>query len=411
MALTVVKLPRGVRLGLWVLLYAGAITFLLAIKSEQPQRAWQIFLVNFLFWSGLAQGGLAFAATYYVSGARWGATFRWLAQGLGVFLPVSLLCFFVLFAGADKLLPWVRHPVPDKAVWLNVPFLFSRDTLGLFILYGCGMAYLFYALRPMLGAALEQHDALASPLVALLTKGWRGYDVEQERSQQMLAFLVPIYLILYAVVFSLLAFDWIMSLDPHWYSSLFGAYFFISSFYLGLAATAILAIWLQKSLPPAATSRGLQFHDLGKLLFGFCLVTGDFFWSQYVVIWYGNIPEETHYIILRIHEMPWAVISWLVLILCYVGPFIVLLSRWVKEHARPFLCVTSSIVIGMWLERYLLVVPSLWPAHSLPLGVLEVLITLGFAATFGLTYLAFLDRVPFPVTPQDALTTTTPGHH
>ncbi|MBI3963263.1 MAG: hypothetical protein HY335_10950, partial [Deinococcus sp.] len=114
---------------------------------------------------------------------------------------------------------------------------------------------------------------------------------------------------------------------------------------------------------------------------------------------------------LRIHEMPWAVISWLVLILCYVGPFIVLLSRWVKEHARPFLCVTSSIVIGMWLERYLLVVPSLWPAHSLPFGVLEVLITLGFAATFGLTYLAFLDRVPFPATPQDALTTTTSGHH
>lgn len=411
MARTAVKLPRGVRLGLWVLLCAGAIIFLLAIKSEQPQRAWQIFLVNFLFWSGLAQGGLTFAATYDMTRARWGATFRWLAQGLGVFLPISLLCFFVLFAGADTLLPWVRHPVPEKAVWLNVPFLFSRNTLGLFILYGCGMAYLFYSLRPALGAGLDQDEQPASPLVALLTKGWRGYDVEQERSQQMLAFLVPIYLILYAVVFSLLAFDWIMSLDPHWYSSLFGAYFFISSFYLGLAATAILAIWLQKSLPPAATNRGLQFHDLGKLLFGFCLVAGDFFWSQYVVIWYGNIPEETHYIIVRTQEMPWAVISWLVLILCYVGPFIVLLSRWVKEHARPFLCVTSSIVIGMWLERYLLVVPSLWPAHSLPFGVLEVLITLGFAATFGLTYLAFLDRVPFPATPQDALTTTTPGHH
>lgn len=394
---TAVKLPRGMRGTLWVLLYAGAITFLLQIKGPNAQRAWQIFLVNFLFWSSLAQGGIVFAATYDLTKAKWGPTFRWLAQGMGMFLPISLLLFFVLFAGTDLLLPWVRHPVPAKAQWLNVPFLFSRDTLGLLILYGFSMTYLYNALRPVVGARLEQDSAAASPLLTLLTKGWRGLEAEQARSQQALSFVLPIFLILYAVVFSLIGFDWVMSLDPHWHSTLFGAYFFISSFYLGMAATVILAVLLRKSLPPLQDTGGrMQFHDFGKLMFGFCLVAGDFFWSQYVVIWYGNIPEETHYIILRTREMPWAVIAWIVLFLCFIGPFVVLLSRWVKEHPRVFLCVASGIVIGMWLERYLLVVPSLWHPTGFPLGWIELLITLGFMATFLLSYLSFVGRFPLP---------------
>ena len=397
MALPVVKFSRSGRGILWVLLGVGAVTFLLEMKGSHAQRAWQVFLVNFLFWFSLAQGGIVFAATYDLTRAKWGGTLRWLAQGMGMFLPISLLFFFVLFGGTDMLLPWVTEPVPEKAQWLNVPFLFSRDTLALVILYGFNLAYLFYALRPGVGARLEQHQGAPSLLVRLLVKGWRGYDAEQERSQHVLAFLVPIFLMVYVVVFSLLGFDWVMSLDPHWYSTLFGAYFFISSFYLGLAATAIIAILLRKSLSLDTMNGHMSFHDLGKLLFGFCLVAGDFFWSQYVVIWYGNIPEETHYIILRTREMPWTVISWLVLILCFIGPFVVLLSRRVKENPKFFLPVASSIVLGMWLERYLLVVPSLGHTHSFPLGWIEVLVTLGFMATFLLSYLAFVSRFPCPV--------------
>lgn len=392
----VVKLPRGVHGLLWVLLCVGAVTFLFEINGADPQRAWQVFLVNFLFWSSLAQGGIVFAATYDLTRARWGATFRWLAQGMGMFLPISFLLFFVLFAGAETLLPWVRNPVPEKAIWLNIPFLFSRDTLGLVILYGFSLAYLFYALRPMVGASVEQGEAAGSPLLALLAKGWRGLEAEQERSQQVLSFLLPIFLIVYVLVFSLLGFDWVMSLDPHWHSTLFGAYFFISSFYLGLAATVILAVLLRKSLHLEEAHGRMQFHNLGKLLFGFCLVAGDFFWSQYVVIWYGNIPEETRYIILRTREMPWVVISWLVLILCFIIPFATLLSRWAKEHTKFFLGVAVSILVGMWLERYLLVVPSLWHMHDFPFGWIEVLITLGFTAIFLLSYLLFVDRFPGP---------------
>jgi hypothetical protein len=391
---TAVELPKGLRGVLWVLLYAGAITFLLEVRSTNALRAWQIFLVNVLFWSSMAQGALIFAATYDLTRARWGIVFKHFAQGMGLFLPISLLLFLVLFAGSETLLPWVREPLPEKASWLNVPFLFSRDILGLIILYGFGLAYLFYALRPVIGASLHQQGVPHSTLLPLLTRGWRGLKVEQERSQRVLAFLIPLFLILYVVVFSLIGFDWVMSLDPHWHSTLFGAYFFISSFYLGLAATAILAVLLRKSLHLETVVGRKQLHDLGKLLFGFCLVAGDFFWSQYVVIWYGNIPEETEYIILRTKEMPWAVLAWIVLILCFGGPFLVLLSRWVKEHPTTLLSVAAGIVVGMWLERYLLVVPSLWHVSGFPLGWIELLITLGFVAAFLLTYLTFISHFP-----------------
>jgi Ni/Fe-hydrogenase subunit HybB-like protein len=186
-----------------------------------------------------------------------------------------------------------------------------------------------------------------------------------------------------------------MALDPSWYSTLFGAYFFVSSFYLGLAAIAILAVLAQRRLGLEEQIGRRQFHDLGKLLFGFCLVTGNFFWSQFVVIWYGNLPEETAYLILRGYEMPWAPLTWTILIVSFIIPFLLLLSRRVKESPRILLPIALVILIGMWIERYILVVPSLWHQAGLPFGWIELLITGGFLAAVALSYSAFLSIFPF----------------
>lgn len=379
------RLPRKVMSVLWVLIAAGAVTFLLGATGPNSLRAWQIFLVNFLFWSGMAQGGLVFAATYQVTRARWGGAIRRLAEGMGAFLPVSFLLFFLLLFGREVLFPWVLEPIPEKQAWLNAPFLFIRDGLGLLILYGLSLAYLYFSLRPDLGRA-SKHSSL-------FARGWRGLEAEQERSRRVLAFLAPAFLVLYALVFSLIGFDLAMSLDPRWYSTLFGAYFFMSSFYLALAALTVIAVLGRKHLTLGGQIEQKQFHDLGKLIFGFCLVTGDFFWSQYVVIWYGNIPEETAYVILRTVEMPWAPVAWGVLISAFVIPFLILLSRRVKENPWTLLAVASVIVIGMWFERYLLVVPSLWRHGTFPLGWMELVITLGFFAAFALPYLVFERRL------------------
>jgi len=389
-------LPRGLLRLLWVLLGAGVLTFLLEATGPNRLRAWQIFLVNWLFWSGMAQGGLVFAATYDVVRAKWGGAVKHLAQGLGAFLPVSFVLFFLLLAGRQVLFPWVNQPIPEKQAWLNTPFLFARDGIGLSILYGLGFAYLYYSLRVDLGRSVTHRGDSLPRISALFSRGWRGLEEEQRRSRRALAILSPIFLFTYATVFSLIGFDLVMALDPSWYSTLFGAYFFVSSFYLGLAAIAILAVLARRRLGLEEQIGRKQFHDLGKILFGFCLVAGDFFWSQFVVIWYGNLPEETPYLILRGYEMPWAPLTWTVLLVSFIIPFLLLLSRRVKESPRTLLPIALLILIGMWIERYILVVPSLWHRTGLPLGWIELLITGGFLAAVALSYSAFLSAFPVP---------------
>lgn len=396
MARAPVQLPKGLQGLLGGLLLLGVATFLMGARGPDHLRAWQTFLVNFLFFSGMAQGGLVFAAAYDLTRARWGEGVKRLALGMGVFLPLSLLLFLFLFVGSKILFPWVLNPIPEKQLWLNLPFLLSRDLLGLLALYSFGLAYLFYSLRPEIGAAMALKEGPVSRLWALFTREWRGSERERERSHRLLPILGPLLVISYALIFSLLSFDLVMALDPHFISTLFGAYFFVSSFYMGLAGTALFAVLLRRPLGLEALIGRSQFHDLGKLLFGFCLVAGDFFWSQYAVIWYGNLPEETEYVILRTKELPWAPLALVVLIVSFAGPFLLLLSRRMKERPIPLAVVASFILVGMWLERYLLVVPSLWKGPDLPLGWLELFMTLGFLAVFLLPYLAFVTRLPTP---------------
>jgi hypothetical protein len=220
------------------------------------------------------------------------------------------------------------------------------------------------------------------------------YWDQGEKNLQKQSILSPILAILFALGFSLIGFDLVMSLSPHWYSTLFGMYFFTGAFYSSLAFLFLLTILSLKILDLGNFVGERQFHDLGKLLLGFCLVTGDFFFSQFLVIWYGNLPEETRFVITRVNSAPWKPLGWTVLILCFAFPFAILLSRKAKMKRGVMLVVCSIILIGMWLERFLLVAPSLWKGKDLPLGFPEFLITLGFLGLMSLCILWFFKRFP-----------------
>jgi Ni/Fe-hydrogenase subunit HybB-like protein len=395
-------LPRAAIGALAGVLALGIATFALGVMGEQPVRAWQIYLVNFLFWAGVAQGGVVFAAIYHLTGARWGDVIRRIAEGMGSFLPVILVLFLPLIAGRYWLLPWVQHPVPEKAAWLNVPFFFLRNGIGLLLLVVLSVLFLFYSLRAQVGAAVEQRLTPLTPLYAWLTRGWRGSAREGVRCRRALHVLSPSIIVAYAFIFSLMGFDLIMSLDPHWYSTLLGGYFFMSSLYLALAGIAALTILLRRMLRLEAHIATAHFHDLGKLLFGFDMLVIGLLWSQFIVIWYGNITEETQYVILRTQDLPWAIITWVALLAAFLGPLVVFFNRRVKQD--PFALLPMGLVItgGLWLERYVLVVPSLWHGPAAPLGFPELFISAGFASLAAISYLAFIrcfPILPWPSTP------------
>lgn len=390
-------------------LAAGFLTFLLGIFAEQPVRAWEIYLVNFLFWTGLAQAGVVFAAIYDLCNARWGHVIKRVAIGMGSFLPVALLMYVPLFFGRYWLYPWVRHPIPEKAAWLNVPLFFFRNGFGLAVMVALSLLYLYYNLRPQLGHAMERSLVPTTPLYTRLTRGWQGFETETQRSRRATGILGPAILVAYAVVFSLLGFDLIMSLDPHWYSSLFGGYFFMSSLYLGLAGIAVITIVLRMTLGLEQWITASHFHDLGKLLFGFDMLVIGLLWAQYIVIWYGNITEETQYVILRTQVLPWALFSWVALFAGFLAPLIVFFSRRAKQDPFALLPMGLAIAGGIWVERYVLVVPALWKGPAAPMGIPELLISAGFASAAVLSYLAFIRC--FPILPWSDTTLDSSTSH
>ena len=330
-----------------------------------------------------------FSIVMHLVGAKWSQPMQRLAESFAAFFPLSFVLFIFLFLGREYLFPWLHHE-HGKEVWLNLPFLFSRDLIGLLLLYGLGLAYLYYALRIKLDPRQTQ-----GKLRSFLLRGKTGSEEEAEACKAKMKVLSVLYILTYALVLTLLSFDLVMSMEPHWFSTLFGAFAFAKAFYLGLAGLMILSaiFYVAKGAKSSLTSS--HFHDLGKLLFAFCLVWADFFYVQLLVIWYGNISEETTYVIQRVMLLPWRPLAFTVLIVGFLIPFFVLLNKKVKSKPIPMIILCSVVIIGLWLENFLLLGPA-WHHHvsSLPIGPTDFLITLGFLGLMAFSVAYFLRLFP-----------------
>jgi hypothetical protein len=376
---------RPVKIVSAVLILIGAAAFAGGLGGPDPERIWQAYLVNFVFWLGLASGSLLLSAVLVTANARWGRPLKRLAEAPAAFLPVGFVLFWGLYFGRDHIFLWLQEPlVEPKAQYLDIGFLFARDGAALFILAALAVAMLYYSVRGDLRV-----------LEAVRIRGEAGIAAGQEAaSLKVQAVLAPVYILVFAVLLTVLGWDLIMTLDPEWVSTLFGAYYFIGSFYTGLAATLVLAVCGAKKMGLGRYIGQRQFHDLSKLLFAFCIVMADFFYVQFLVIWYGNLPEETRFLIKRVRFVPWDYLSWTVLMGCFVIPFLILLLRKIKMKPKAVAALAVFILVGMWLERFLLVAPSLWDRDWMPLGPPEALITGGFLGLMGLCVSMFLERCP-----------------
>lgn len=368
----------------------GLAAFLNSLLGDHPERAWQAYLINFLLFSAIAQGGLLFSVVMHITNARWSRSLAGLAESFVAFFPVSLLLFLLLFLGHSYLFPWRQMDLHGKEVWLNLPFLFARDFIGLFILYAMGLLYLFHAMRHRL--VFNRPNSLVR---ARLNRLWDRGTTDREITRKRATVFGILYTLAFAVVLSLIGYDLIMAMDPHWYSTLFGAYHFIKAVYVGLGSIIILASILH--LHPQCPFRlaDTQFHDIGKLFLAFCLVWADFFYCQFVVIWYGNISEETAYIIKRTMAEPWQPLAWFVFVIAFIIPFLIMINRRVKKNPGFMSLLCFLVILGIWLEHLLLVGPSLSPhTPGLPLGLSDGLIFMGFLALITLAVAGFLSLFP-----------------
>jgi len=370
-------LPPLVVPALGLLAAVGIAAFLSMALGAGSARAWRVYHVNWLFWSGLSQAGVIFAASQVIVGARWSHPIRRMAEASAAFLPVSFVLFLALWMGRAEVFPWIRHPVLEpavKAFWLRGGFLFARDIACLLLLYGLSAWFLYLSLR--------LDDARLAP-------------EERARSHNRLMRLAPGLVVTYALTWSFLAFDLIQTLAPHWVSNLLGAYSFMAAWLQALMSLALLAIFWRRHLGLQDLITPATFHDLGKLCFGFTVFWAYLFFSQFLVIWYGNMPEETSFLFLRMARPEWRGISTAMLVLVFLIPFWGLIG--VTPKKTPALLGTFAVIslVGLWTDRYVFTMPSMvQEAPKLPLGWPELLVTAGFLGLWGLAYVWFARTFP-----------------
>ena len=351
---------QGILLALVVI---GAGAFIHGLMQPEPWQAWAIYLVNLLFWSSFAIAGPAASAMLQLTEARWSPSIKRVALTTGGFLPVSFVLFLIFFLGMGTLYPWVndRALVEKKSLWLNVPFFVVRNAVGVFLLYW--VAIIFTRAVFAEGTGGDQAAALA------------------RRNR-----LSTILLILFVLVLSLWGFDLIMSLDPVWYSGLLGGYYVVSTLYVGFGLVTYLSI--------RANARGLThvspsaIQDIAKLTFAMCVMWIYFFFSQYLVIWYGNVPVETRFFLKRFFVDPWRTMAFVIFLAGWLVPFSYLLKRLTGRPPaahKPLVVILFMGWVSMFLERVLLVYPAITNTNRFPLGLREVLVTAGFFGLFVLS--------------------------
>jgi hypothetical protein len=372
------------------LFLVGAAAFFYQLFAGDAQRAWSAYLTNYVYWTGLGFGAFLLSPVLVLTNATWGRPVKRLSESVVFFLPLSFILLLPLFLGRANAFWWVLHPEAQKAPWLNTPFFFAREGIGLLALAFAAAMVAYNSVKSDMEYMRKSSGEQGAGSARTISSRDRG-AADRQRAQHTLS---TVYIILYAFIMTLVAFDMMMSLSREWFSTLFGAYYFVISFYAGLAFLAILSTFGVRKMAMGNAIEEKQFHDIGKLLFAFCVVGLDFFYVQFLVIWYGNLPDETRYVIWRVIYDPWAALAWTVLIVLFVVPFLVLLFRRIKLKPVLLTLVSIWILIGIWLEKFLLVTPSLVKSKSLPLGIFEVLITIGWLGLFAFCVCTFLQKYP-----------------
>ena len=386
--------PRGMRAASIALVVLGTIVFVIALMTD-TSRAWRAYVMNWLFFTSIAMGAVMLAVVVTMTKGMWSRPVRRIALSFVAFLPVAYLLMLPTLFAADHLFPWLHEGLqPGKEVWLNVPFLAGRQTIGLAVLFFFALAFAYWSLRPDIGLVREQTSGTLRALYDRLSSGWQGQALEEARAHKRIAVLGPVMAILYAMVFSLVAWDYVMSLESHWFSTIIGPYFFMGAFLGGVAATGLLAITYTRALGVEDVFAASRRHDLGKLTFAFCVFWAYLTFSQYIVIWYGNLPVEQSYVIHRF-EPPYDTIAQAVFACLFVLPFFGLLGVTPKRRPGVYSLFAGIILFGLWIERFLLVYPSHYPAaESLPLGWQEAGVGLLFAGLLLATLSWFATRFP-----------------
>jgi hypothetical protein len=330
-----------------------------------PTIAWVDFIVNNVYFVTIAVSGVFFLAITGVLQASWITPYKRIPEAMTKFLPYGAVLMLLTYFGLHSVYEWTHtelvanDPIlSQKTAWLNESFYMIRMVLIF-------AAWIFVGMR----------------LTKLSLRQDEGHDVADKIIGSS-----ALGLVLFAIGISVASFDWLMSVEPHWFSTIYGVNVFAGSFVAGMSFICLATIFLKERGYFKGIINENHLHDMGKWMFGFSTFWAYTWLSQFLLIWYANIPEETEYYVLRFDhwQFQWA----LNLILNWGAPFLLLMSRPAKRNMKRLKLVAIILLVGHFLDLYLMLAPKVFEhndIHSLAssgFGALQLAQWLGFAGLF-----------------------------
>ncbi|QXD15962.1 hypothetical protein GQ464_003155 [Rhodocaloribacter litoris] len=354
-----------------VLIGAALLVVSLVGWAVDPRQFYFSYLVGWVFCVSLALGALYFVVIQHLTKARWSVVVRRIPEALTWAFPILALLAIPILIGMHDLFHWTHHELIDpespaydpvlagKAPYLNVPFFIGR--LVFYFAVWTLVAYRLYT------RSIRQ-DVTGDPEIPALQRKTSAWG-----------------LALMAVTTAFASYDLLMSLDPHWFSTIFGVYFFGGAFLAAFAFITLSAILLQRGGMLGRTVTAEHYHDLGKFMFGFTVFWAYIAFSQYMLIWYGNLPEETVWYRHRL-EHGWEAHSAVLLFGHFVIPFWALISRTAKRIPALMAFMSVWVLVLHWFDYHWIAMPVLHPEQA-GFHWLDFTCWLGlFALTFGLCF-------------------------
>jgi hypothetical protein len=322
-------------------LVAGAIAGVLCVVGGAIAGGGQVFrsyLVAYLYWTSASLGAVAILMINHVTGGAWGVAIRRFLEAMIRLFPVLAVLFLPIAFGLPHLYEWARPDVVahdallrHKQAYLNVPAFLAR-TAGYFVVW-------FLVSRVLLRWSEAQDgttDALPTERLELVSRGG---------------------LLLMGLTMSFASIDWMMSLEPHWFSTIYGVIFMGESVLTAMALAIVLAAAAREGTRLADAITPDQFHDLGKLLLAFTMLWAYFNVSQFIIVWSGNLPEEISWYLARTRG-GWRAITIGLVLVQFVLPFVILLSRRVKRRPAVLGGVAAAMLVARFVDMYWMIVPS-----------------------------------------------------
>ena len=334
-----------------------------------PVRFWVNFLINNFYFVCLALSGLFFISLQNVTNSSWMRTMQRIPEAMMSFLPWGLGLMILGFLGHHTLYEWththevMNDPILIKKIgYLNIPFFIIR----LVIYFSLWIS--------------------SSYLLKKLIASWPKEN--QKMHAFKLARVSAISIVTFALSFAFFSYDAIMSIEHHWFSTIFSVYTFSGLFVSGIAFMTLSLIVLRLFGYMKEYTTEDHFHDLGKWLFGMSTFWAYIWFCQYMLIWYSNIPEETMYYIIRDHEN-WTWLFWSNFVICFTVPFFGLLSRESKRNPIALALVSIVALVGRWVDLYTLVAPKIYEHNKVlaVIGPYEILSAFLFASIYVLIFL------------------------